>query len=333
MTSRTPSPLPINEAAQLSRAVIDRVSEVLIGRTEVLELVLCGVLANGHILLEDMPGLGKTLTVRTMAAACGLEMGRVQFTPDLMPADVTGSTVWDPANRRVEFRPGPLFTNLLLGDEINRAPPKTQAALLEAMQERQVTIDGETHPLPQPFMVIATQNPIEFEGTYPLPEAQLDRFLLRTSVGTPTAEDEVEMVRRRIERRIDNPTVEPVIDLDTVRRLQQTVEDVLLSEPLIEYVVALVRSTRTSSKTYSGASPRGVEAVVKLARARALLAGRDYVTPDDVKAVAGPALGHRIIVRPELWVRGTSGDEVVADSLATVPTPTTLPSETTPPGS
>ncbi|MCP5029308.1 MAG: MoxR family ATPase [Actinomycetia bacterium] len=327
----TPSSLPIDEAARLARSVVDRVSEVVVGRTEVLELVLSGVLANGHILLEDMPGLGKTLTVRMIAAACGLEMGRVQFTPDLMPADVTGSTVWDPAERRVEFRPGPIFTNLLLGDEINRAPPKTQAALLEAMQERQVTIDGQSHRLPNPFLVIATQNPIEFEGTYPLPEAQLDRFMLRTAVGAPTAADEAEMVRRRLARRVDNPTVEPVIDLETVRRLQETVEDVLVSEPLIAYIVELVRSTRTSAKVHSGASPRGVEAIVKLVRARALLAARVYATPDDVKAVAVAALGHRIIVRPELWVRGTSGEEVVADSLGSVPTPSTLPPDAPPP--
>jgi len=300
---------------------------VIVGKRSQLELILGGLLANGHMLLEDLPGLGKTLIARSLAQVTGLSVGRVQFTPDLMPADVTGSLLYDQRRQDFDFRPGPIFNNIVLGDEINRAPPKTQAALLEAMQERQVTIDGESHALPEPFIVLATQNPIEFEGTYPLPEAQIDRFLLRTSIGYPSKADDAEIIRRRLHRRSDTTELEPVVDRSSVSALQATNEDVVVSDPVIDYCVALVHATRQSPQVSAGASPRGVEALVKLARARAVIDGRRYTTPDDVKAVAVPALAHRIVLTPEMWVRGGDAAEVVVDVLDSVPTPPTLPTD------
>ncbi len=318
-------PLSVPDAAAVCERVLDAIETVVVGKREQLALVLSGLLAGGHVLLEDLPGLGKTLIARSLAQVTGLTVGRVQFTPDLMPADVTGSLLYDQHRRQFEFRQGPIFHNVVIADEINRAPPKTQAALLEAMQERQVTIDGVSHPLPRPFLVLATQNPIEFEGTYPLPEAQIDRFLLRTSIGYPSAEDDAEIIRRRLLRRTDAVTLPAVTDQSTVLALQAAMEDVVVADSVIEYCVALVHATRVGPQVHAGASPRGVEAVVKLARARACLAGRDYVTPDDVKAIAVPALAHRIVLRPELWVRGVEATTVVAEILATVPTPSTLP--------
>ncbi len=320
-----PTATEVGEAAHICGRVLDRLETVVVGKRDRLALVLSGLLAGGHILLEDMPGLGKTLVARSMAQVLGLTVGRVQFTPDLMPADVTGSLLYDQRRQDFEFRHGPIFHNVVLGDEINRAPPKTQAALLEAMQERQVTVDGVSHRLPTPFVVLATQNPIEFEGTYPLPEAQIDRFLLRTSLGYPDPEDEAEIVRRRLERGTDTIELEPVVDRRAVLRLQATLETVVVSEPVIGYAVALVHASRDNPKVQAGASPRGVDALVKSARARALLDGRDYVTPDDVKQVAQPALAHRIVLRPELWVRGIDGSAVVDECLASVDTPSTLP--------
>ncbi len=246
---------------------------------------------------------------------------RIQFTPDLMPSDVTGSSIWNQRDADFEFRPGPIFTNLLLGDEINRAPPKTQAALLEAMQERQVTIEGVTHQLGPPFLVIATQNPIEYEGTYPLPEAQLDRFLLRIAFGYPSRDDEVEVLDRRIERREDEVVLEPVVDRDTLLEMQQAIELVHVAESVRTYCVDVVGATRSSHSTAVGASPRGSLALIKLARTRAALSGRDYVLPDDVKAVAVAALAHRLVLRPELWVQKVSAEDVVRDILSSVPTP------------
>lgn len=318
--------LGIDAAADACERILGELETAVVGKRVELELVLSGLLAGGHVLLEDLPGLGKTLIARSLAQVTGLSVGRVQFTPDLMPADVTGSLLYDQRRQQFDFRPGPIFHNVVLGDEINRAPPKTQAALLEAMQENQVTVDGVSHPLPAPFVVLATQNPIEFEGTYPLPEAQIDRFLLRTSLGYPTAADEAEIVRRRLRRGADSITLTPVADQETVLRLQSTMETVNVSEPIIEYCVSLVHATRNSAKVHAGASPRGVDALVKLARARAILARRDYVTPDDVKAVATPALAHRIVLRPELWVRGINASSVVAECVAMIPTPSTLPS-------
>ena len=273
------------------------------------------------MLIEDLPGLAKTLLARSLAQATSVVMSRIQFTPDLMPADVTGSSIWDPSQRDFEFRAGPIFANLVLGDEINRAPPKTQAAMLEAMAERQVSIDGTTHQLPRPFLVMATQNPVEFEGTYPLPEAQLDRFLVRANVGYPDADSEREILRRRIARHTDNTQLGVVVDHATLVAMQQVVERVHVSEPVIGYAVDLVDATRHDPQLQTGASPRGSLALVKLARARAAMDGRNFVTPDDVQSIAIPALAHRVILRPELWVRGVTGDEVIARLLDTVSTP------------
>lgn len=322
-----PGALSITDTAAACNRILTELETVVVGKRPQLELVLSGLLAGGHILLEDLPGLGKTLIARSLAQVTGLTVGRVQFTPDLMPADITGSLLYDREGQTFEFRPGPIFNNVVLGDEINRAPPKTQAALLEAMQERQVTVDGVSHPLPVPFIVLATQNPIEFEGTYPLPEAQIDRFLLRTSIGYPSETDDAEIIRRRLHRRTDQVELDEIVNVATLTAMQASMEDVLVSEPVIEYCVSLVHATRASTQAHAGASPRGVEALVKLARARASLEGRNYVTPDDVKAVAVPALAHRIMLLPELWVRGIDTASVVQDCLASVPTPPTLPPE------
>ena len=311
------------QVQQLSQRVLDEVERAVVGKREALELVLMGLLANGHVLLEDYPGLAKTLTARSFAEVATIGFARIQFTPDLMPADVTGSSIWNQRDADFEFRPGPIFTNLLLADEINRAPPKTQAALLEAMQERQVTIEGTTHRLAHPFLVLATQNPIEYEGTYPLPEAQLDRFMLRVSFGYLTPEDEWEVLERRLERRVDDIECEPVIDGPTLIALQEAVEHVHVDPVVGRYMVDLVAATRTSASTAVGASPRGSLALLKLSRCRAALHGRDFVTPDDVKAVAVPALSHRLMLRPELWVQRTTAEDVVRELLESVPTPAT----------
>jgi MoxR-like ATPase len=311
----------VDDVGRTVEAILGEVERAVVGKRGPAELLLAGLACRGHVLIEDLPGLAKTLLARSLASATSLRLARIQFTPDLLPADVTGSSVFDPRRAEFEFRPGPLFANLLLGDEINRAPPKTQAALLEAMQERQVTVDGVTHPLPRPFCVLATQNPIEFEGTYPLPEAQLDRFLLRISMGYPSPEDERQILQRRLDRRVDDVVVTPVIDAAGVVALQDAIEDVHVAPSILDYVVALVAATRRHSMVQVGASPRGSEALLKVSRARAAMAGRDFVTPEDVKAVAGPALAHRLVLRPEQWVRGARTDDVVAECLDQVPTP------------
>ena len=313
--------MELTEVRTLSEQVLDEVERAVIGKREPLELVLLGFLADGHVLLEDYPGLAKTLAARSFAQVLNMRFARIQFTPDLMPSDVTGSSIWNQRDGDFEFRPGPIFTNLLLSDEINRAPPKTQAALLEAMQERQVTIEGHTHVLELPFLVIATQNPIEYEGTYPLPEAQLDRFLLRTAFGYPDREGEVDVLARRIERESDEVELRTVIDRETLLAMQAAVESVHVATSVQEYCVDLVAATRASQSTAVGASPRGSLALLKLARCRAALQGRDFVLPDDVKAVAVPALAHRLVLRPELWVQRVSAEDVVREVLDTVPTP------------
>jgi MoxR-like ATPase len=305
----------------LSEQVLDEVERAVVGKREPLELVLTGFLADGHVLLEDFPGLAKTLAARSFAQVLSMRFARIQFTPDLMPADVTGSSIWNQRDGDFEFRPGPIFTNLLLSDEINRAPPKTQAALLEAMQERQVTIEGQTHRLEPPFLVIATQNPIEYEGTYPLPEAQLDRFLLRTAFGYPSRDGEVDVLARRIERESDDVELGAVVDRETLLEMQRAVESVHVAPSVQEYCVDLVAGTRDSQSTAVGASPRGSLALLKLARCRAALRGRDFVLPDDVKAIAVPALAHRLVLRPELWVQRVTAEDVVREVLAAVPTP------------
>jgi MoxR-like ATPase len=302
--------------------ILDEVSKAVIGKREALRLALVALLADGHILIEDLPGLAKTLMARSFAGALDIDFKRIQFTPDLMPADVTGTSVFNQGSGQFEFRPSPVFTNLLLADEINRAPAKTQAALLEAMQERQVTIDGDTHKLSAPFLVIATQNPIEFEGTYPLPEAQLDRFLIRMVIGYPTPEDETRILERRIERREDEVTIRPVIDRAGFSRLQQSFESVHVSRAVMKYMVAVVDATRSNNQLQVGASPRGTLALLKLARGWALLDGRDYVLPDDVKAVAVPALAHRVSLKPELWIQDRGTEQAILESVQAIPTPT-----------
>jgi MoxR-like ATPase len=313
--------MELERVHELAARMLDEVERVIVGKRDALELVFCGFLGNGHVLLEDYPGLAKTLAARSFAQVLRLRFTRVQFTPDLMPSDVTGSSIWNQRDADFEFRPGPIFTNLLLADEINRAPPKTQAALLEAMQERQVTIDATTHLLEPPFLVIATQNPIEYEGTYPLPEAQLDRFLLRTSFGYPQPDEEVEVLARRVERQGDDVVLDEVLDREALLEMQDAVETVYVSESVQRYCVDVVNATRSSASTAVGASPRGSLALLKLSRCRAALAGRDFVLPDDVKAIAVAALAHRVVLLPELWVQRISAEQVVAEALATVPTP------------
>jgi MoxR-like ATPase len=324
VTAPAPDQLPqlgLAEVRSLVARVLDQVERAVVGKREALELVMLGLLADGHVLLDDYPGLAKTLIARSFARVTRLRFTRVQFTPDLMPSDVTGSSVYNQRLADFEFRPGPVFTNLLLGDEINRSPPKTQAALLEAMQERQVTIDGVTRQLERPFLVIATQNPIEYEGTYPLPEAQLDRFLLRLQVGYPSADAEWEMVDRRLRRSADEVQLEAVATPADVLRAQRAIEQVHVAESLGRYMVELVGATRASPRIQVGASPRGTLALLKTSRAKAAVAGRDFVTPEDVKAVAVPALAHRLILRPELWVRRVRTEDIVRELLDQVPTP------------
>jgi MoxR-like ATPase len=313
--------MELERVRELSGQVLDEVERAIVGKRDALELTLLGLLADGHVLLEDYPGLAKTLAARSFAQTLSMEFTRIQFTPDLMPSDVTGSSIWNQRDGDFEFRPGPVFTNLLLADEINRAPPKTQAALLEGMQERQVTIEGATYPLARPFLVIATQNPIEYEGTYPLPEAQLDRFLLRTAFGYPARDDEIDVLGRRVARRTDEVALEPVVDRETFLEMQLALETVHVAESIRGYCVDVTAATRESQSIAVGASPRGSLALLKLARCKAVVAGRDFVVLDDVKAVAAPALAHRLVLRPELWVRRVSAEDVVREVLAAVPTP------------
>jgi MoxR-like ATPase len=311
----------VDELSRQADRILDEVERAVVGKREALELVLLGILADGHVLIEDFPGLAKTLTARAFAQVTSIGFTRVQFTPDLMPSDVTGSSIYNQREGDFEFRPGPIFTNLLLADEINRAPPKTQAALLEAMQERQVTIEGATHLLAPPFLVLATQNPIEYEGTYPLPEAQLDRFMLRIGVGYPEREDEWEVLERRLERSADEVELDQVVSRDELIEMQRALERVHVDRSIGLYMVDLVAATRDAPGVQVGASPRGSLALLKLSRGRAALKGRDFVTPEDVKAVAVPALAHRLSLRPELWVQRLRPEDLVVELLGRVPTP------------
>jgi MoxR-like ATPase len=313
------------ETARQAAAILDELEKAVVGRRRTLELVLIGILAGGHVLLEDLPGLGKTLIARSFARVLGLDFARIQFTPDLLPSDVIGAPLYDQRNGEMVFRPGPVFTQLLLADEINRTPPKTQAALLEAMGESQVSVDGQTRRLPAPFVVLATDNPIEYEGTYELPEAQLDRFLMRLRLGYLSAADETDMLRRRVARAAENVPLTAVTTAAGLLEMRESLERVEISEDLLDYVVAIVAATRRDQQVQVGASPRGGLALVQLARGQALLHQRDYVVPDDIKQVAVPALAHRITLRPELWVRRVSADDVVARLLGAVPTPRTDP--------
>jgi MoxR-like ATPase len=311
----------IADTGARAMAILDEVERAIVGKRASLELMLLALLADGHVLIEDVPGLGKTLAARSFATVTGLDHGRIQFTPDLLPSDVTGAPVFDRRTGAFVFQPGPVFTNLLLADEINRASPKTQAALLEAMQERQVTSDADSRPLPRPFHVVATQNPIEFEGTYPLPEAQLDRFLARVTLGYPAREQEWEVLRRRTERATDDVQLRPIIDRDTLLAMQRSLEGVHVAERIGRYMVEIAAATRAHPSVELGASPRGSLALLKLARGAAALDGRDFVIPEDVKRVAGPALAHRIRLRPELWVRRVREADIVAECVGSVPAP------------
>ena len=313
--------LNLEEVAIRATRILDEVEQAIIDKRPALELALCALLADGHVLIEDYPGLAKTLVARSFATVTGVRFSRVQFTPDLMPSDVTGSSIFNQRTHEFEFRPGPVFTNVLLADEINRAPPKTQAALLEAMQERQVTTEARTESLERPFLVLATQNPIEYEGTYPLPEAQLDRFLIRMRIGYPSPEGERQMLRQRLTRRDDDVTLTPAVDREELLAMQRAIENVYVSDSIAAYIVAVSNATRDSSSVQVGASPRGTLAVMKLSRVKAALDGRDFVVPDDVKSVAVPALAHRLALRPELWVQDVDAEHVVTDCLAAVPVP------------
>jgi MoxR-like ATPase len=319
--------MPMDQVTARAGAILDEVERAVVGKRDVVEIILIALLADGHVLLEDLPGLGKTLIARAFAQATGLGFTRVQFTPDLMPADITGSSVFDARNASVEFRPGPVFTNVLLADEINRASPKTQAALLEAMQERQVSADGTTHQLPSPFLTIATQNPIEFEGTYPLPEAQLDRFLVRVAVGYPDGDAELEVLTRRLRRQAAEPEVRAVVGAAEFRSMQRALEQVHVDGSIGRYIVDLVAATRGRPTVEVGASPRGSLGLLVAARAAAVLRGRDFVVPEDVKELAVAVLAHRLRLRADLWVRGARGEEVVRDCLREVPTPVAEPAE------
>jgi MoxR-like ATPase len=313
--------VPVDVIARECDAVLASIGTAVVGRTETLRLALAAVLAGGHVLFEDVPGLGKTLMARSMAQALGLDFQRLQCTPDLLPADVTGSFLYDPSSREFVFRSGPVFAGLLLADEINRTTPKTQSALLEAMQERQVTVEGRTFPLPRPFHVLATANPIEYEGTYPLPEAQLDRFLLRLDVGYPPADEEAEVLRRRLARQREETSVEPVLDSRRFADLQAGVERVSVDEDVLRYCVDLTVATRSHPSVEVGASPRGAQALLLVARALAVLDGRDFVLPEDVKTCAVPALAHRLTLRAETWTSGLTDVQVIVELLGKVAGP------------
>jgi MoxR-like ATPase len=311
----------VADIASIGRDLVAALSKVIVGKEEVLRRIIAAILADGHILLEDYPGLAKTLIARLIGQALDLEFHRIQCTPDVLPADITGSFVYDQRDGRFAFRRGPIFTNLLLADEANRATPKTQSALLEAMEERQVTVEGETFLLERPFLVIATQNPIELEGTYPLPEAQLDRFLIRLSIGYPSLEEEQRILSRRRDRREDTVALPKLVSRADLIAMQLSLEDVHVAASIERYIAELVQATRKDEQVALGASPRGSLALLKLARAWAALRGEKFVTPDDVKAMALPALAHRIVLRPELWLARASPDQVVDRALHRAPTP------------
>ena len=310
-----------SEVSSIGRQVVSEVEKAVVGKRALLEMVMASILAGGHVLLEDFPGLGKTLIARSFATVLGLEFKRIQFTPDLLPADITGGYVFNRAENRFDLRQGPIFANIILADEINRASPKTQSALLEAMQERQVTLEGETLSLPEPFLVLATQNPIEYEGTFPLPEAQLDRFMLKLTVGYPSVEEETEILRRRRERMQDDVQLIMVTSARQLMDLRQAVESVFVDADLEVYIAQLVHETRVDRRVAVGGSPRASLAFLKMARARAALEGRDFILPDDIKHFAQPVLGHRLILQPEYWMARRVADEVIHDVLDKVPVP------------
>jgi MoxR-like ATPase len=311
----------LNNVSAKTKQVIAEVERAVVGKRALLEMMMSAVLAGGHILLEDFPGLGKTLIARSFATALGLDFKRIQFTPDLLPGDITGGYIFNRVKNEFELRKGPLFANIILADEINRASPKTQSALLEAMQEGQVTIEGESLPLPEPFLVLATQNPIEYEGTFPLPEAQLDRFMLKLSVGYPSLEDEKLILRRRRERRQDEVALRQITTAEQLLELRAAVETVHVDADLENYIASLVHATRIDRRVAVGASPRGSLAFLKMARANAALDGRDFILPDDIKRYAMPVLGHRVILQPEYWMAHSVTNDVIRDSVDKTPVP------------
>ncbi|MCB9134091.1 MAG: MoxR family ATPase [Anaerolineales bacterium] len=313
--------MKLSEVAPLTGKIIQEVENAIVGKHQMLRQIMAAILAGGHILLEDYPGLAKTLTAHSFATALGLDFKRIQFTPDLLPGDITGGYIYDRSKGRFELRKGPIFANIILADEINRASPKTQSALLEAMQEHQVTIEGETMPLPDPFVVIATQNPIEYEGTFPLPEAQLDRFLLKLSMGYPTLEEEKEILKRRRDRRTDDFQLQQITDHKSLQAMRKAIETVHIEPDLEHYIVELVHKTRQDKRVAVGASPRGSLALLKLARAQAAMENRDYVLPDDIKIFAKPALIHRLILNPELWLRPQAADQILTELIGSIPVP------------
>lgn len=313
--------MDIAKVCELSRKVIDEVERAVVGKRDLLETIMASALAGGHVLLEDYPGLGKTLIARSFAAALGLDFKRIQFTPDLLPGDITGGYIFNRTKNKFELRQGPVFTNILLADEINRASPKTQSALLEAMQEGQVTMEGESLKLPDPFIVLATQNPIEYEGTFPLPEAQLDRFMLKLTVGYPSLEEEKEILQRRRERKQDELTLKKITSPKQLLEMRAALETVHVDADLEEYISALVHATRKDRRVAVGASPRGSLAFLKMARARAALAGRDFILPDDVKHFAEPVLSHRLLLQPEYWMSREINGDVIRDVLKATPVP------------
>jgi MoxR-like ATPase len=321
-----PTPPSPGEVARLAHAVLAEVGTAVVGMRDALRIALAAVLSGGHVLFEDVPGLGKTLAARSLATTLGLEFRRLQCTPDLLPSDITGSAVWDPQSASFRFRPGPVFAGLLLADEINRTAPKTQSALLEAMAERQVTVDGVTYPMARPFHVMATSNPVEYEGTYPLPEAQLDRFMVRVSVGYLEAAAEVEVLNRRLERRREEALVGRVVDAQTLLAMQAGVEAVRVDPDIVRYCVDLAAATRAHDAVEVGASPRGSQALMLVARSLAVLSGRRFVAPEDVKEVAVAALAHRITLTPAAWASGMVAEDVVREVLGGVAGPSTVPS-------
>jgi len=311
----------IPETSQVCQAVILEVEKALVGKRKVLEIIMASVLAGGHILLEDYPGLGKTLIAKSFATVLGLDFKRLQFTPDLLPGDITGGYVYNRAENRFDLRQGPIFANIILADEINRASPKTQSALLEAMQEGQVTLEGDTLRLPDPFLVIATQNPIEYEGTFPLPEAQLDRFMLKLMVGYPDLAEEAEILRRRHKRQVEEVSLNTVTNAKKIVEMRKVVETVHVDEDLETYIATIIQETRHDRHVAVGSSPRGSLAFLKLARAHAALEGRDYILPDDIKRFAVPVLSHRLILQPEYWLTHQIADRVITDIFAKVTVP------------
>jgi len=316
--------LNLNEVSSLVNNVINEVSKIIVDKNDVIKLLLMAILANGHVLIEDFPGLAKTLMAKSLAKVLGCKFSRIQFTPDLLPADIIGTMIYNQITGSFEFRYGPIFTNILLGDEINRAPPKTQSALLEAMQERQVTVEGKTYKLSDPFIVIATQNPIEYEGTYPLPEAQLDRFIMKLNIGYPSKEGEIDMLKRRILRKADEIELKTLASPEIIVESQRAIEDVYVSDEILNYIVNIVRATRKHSYVEVGVSPRGTLALLKISRVKAVIDGRDYVIPDDVKEIAPYVLAHRLILKSELWIKGVNPVDIVQQIINEIEVPKSI---------